>query len=100
MNAIVLCGGGKQGAPSVGSGGTGGGGAAQSGAGTVNTGSGGGGNGNASAAGAGGSGVVILRYPNTKTIANSGGGLTISTATVGSEKISTITAGTGNVTWS
>jgi hypothetical protein len=46
----------------------------------------------------GGSGVVILRYPNTNTI-TIGAGLTGSTATDGSFKVSTITAGTGNVSW-
>jgi len=50
--------------------------------------------------GDGGSGVVILRYPNTYTISNSGGGLTISTITQGDNKVSIITAGTGNVSWS
>jgi hypothetical protein len=42
---------------------------------------------------------VILRYPNTRTITNPGGGLTISTSTVGSNKVSTITAGTGSVSF-
>jgi hypothetical protein len=43
--------------------------------------------------------VVILRYPNIFTI-TVGAGLTGSTATVGSDKVTTITAGTGNVSWS
>jgi hypothetical protein len=41
---------------------------------------------------------VILRYPNTVTI-TVGGGLTASTTTSGSDKITTFTAGTGNVSW-
>jgi hypothetical protein len=45
----------------------------------------------------GGSGVVILRYPNSKTITNPGSGLTFTTATVGSDKVTTFTAGTGNI---
>ena len=47
--------------------------------------------------GSGGSGVVILRYPNSKTITNPGSGLTFTTATVGSDKVTTFTAGTGNI---
>jgi hypothetical protein len=73
--------------------------------GAVNTGSGGGGGGgnyqgyniNRSIAGEGGSGVVILRYPSSFTITTTG--LTASTATVGADKVTTITAGTGTVTW-
>ena len=84
-------------------GGTGGGGAgiysSIGGAGTPNTG-GGGGSSTILAGGAGGSGVVILRYANTFTISNPGGGLTFTTATVSSDKVTTITAGTGNVSWS
>ena len=71
-------------------------------AGTVNTGGGGGGGGGVGGAGnvggSGGSGVVILRYPNTRTI-TLGAGLTGSTVTVSSNKVTTITAGTGNVSW-
>lgn len=44
-------------------------------------------------------GVVILRYPNTVTISNPGGGLTLSTSTDGSDKVTTITAGTGNISF-
>lgn len=69
--------------------------------GTANTGGGGGGSSTNSpynGSGAGGSGVVILRYPDTKTI-TIGAGLTGTTATVGSDKVTTITAGTGNVSW-
>lgn len=45
----------------------------------------------------GGNGIIILRYPNTFSLANPGGGLTISTAATGSDKVSSITAGTGNI---
>jgi hypothetical protein len=72
-------------------------------AGTVNTGGGGGGGGSSGtifAGAAGGSGVVILRYDNGLTISNPGGGLTLSTATDGDFKVTTFTAGTGNVSWS
>ena len=69
-------------------------------AGAANTGGGGGGAGDTSSPGAaGGSGVVILRYPNTLTISNPGGGLTLTTATDGSNKVTTFTAGTGNVSF-
>jgi hypothetical protein len=46
----------------------------------------------------GGSGVVILRYPSAFT-ANVGAGLVSTTATVGANKVTTITAGTGEVRW-
>lgn len=62
-------------------------------AGAANTGGGGGG-----FSAAGGSGVVILRYPSMLNI-TIGAGLTGSTTTVGSSKVTTITAGTGNVSW-
>ena len=67
--------------------------------GTANTGGGGGSGAMSGTAqgGLGGSGVVILRYANTKTLTNPGGGLTLSTATVSSDKVTTITAGTGNI---
>ena len=84
---------------------TGGGGAGASGVGSAggngsaNTGGGGGGIGATTGGGAGGSGVVILRYPNTFTISNPGGGLTFTTATVSSDKVTTVTAGTGNVSF-
>ena len=100
-----------------GNGGVGGGGAGGSNAigsgknginGTLNTGGGAGGGGiNGSdspfpnfygTGGTGGSGVVILRYPSARTI-TIGAGLTGTTATVGSNKVTTITAGTGNVSW-
>ena len=74
--------------------------------GSTNTGGGGGGGGynrslsTNTTGGNGGSGIVILKYPNTFTISNPGGGLTFSTITSGSNKITTFTAGTGNVAWS
>ena len=71
-------------------------------AGAANTGGGGGGaawppSGLGYAGSAGGSGVVILRYANTYTLTNPGGGLTSSTVTSGSDKITTFTAGTGTI---
>jgi altronate dehydratase len=51
--------------------------------------------------GNGGSGIVIIKYPDTLTISNPGGGLTSSTpAAAGGFKVTTFTAGTGNVQWS
>jgi len=67
---------------------------AQGGSAPANRGGGGGAN------PAAGTGVVILRYPNTFTISNPGGGLGLSTTTSGSDKITTITSGSGNVSWS
>jgi hypothetical protein len=73
----------------------------QSTAGTVNTGGGGGAGGAGGTAKAGGSGVVIFKYPDDLTISNPGGGLTFTTAAPsGGFKITTFTAGTGNVQWS
>jgi hypothetical protein len=46
----------------------------------------------------GGSGIVVLRYNSAYTI-TIGAGLTGSTTTVGSDKVTTITAGSGNVSW-
>jgi hypothetical protein len=46
----------------------------------------------------GNAGVVILRYSNALTI-TIGGGLTGTTSTTGSDKVTTITAGSGNVSW-
>jgi hypothetical protein len=93
-------GGGGSGNASGGTGGSGGGGngvtSGSGGSGTANTG-GGGGAGQGSNGGAGGSGIVILRYPSTKTITNPGSGLTFTTATDGSDKVTTFTAGTGNI---
>jgi hypothetical protein len=49
--------------------------------------------------GAGGSGIVILKYQDSKTI-TIGAGLTGTTAAPsGGFKVTTITAGTGNVSW-
>jgi hypothetical protein len=42
---------------------------------------------------------VILRYPTASGTITIGAGLTGSTATDGSFKVTTITAGTGNVSW-
>ena len=71
--------------------------------GTANTGGGGGGTNNSSgSAGSGGSGIVILRYPSARTI-TVGAGLTagVTNQSVGTnERYTTITAGTGNVSWS
>jgi hypothetical protein len=75
-----------------------GGGSADGNAGTANTGGGGGGYQGPNFAGAGGSGVVIFKYPDSKTI-TIGAGLTGSTATAGGFSVTTITAGTGNVSW-
>ena len=85
-----------------GSGGTGGGGNAAAGtgqSGTENTGGGGAGGyytGVSSAGGSGGSGVVILRYPSNYTITVPAG-LTSTTSTDGSDKVTTFTSGTGNI---
>ena len=78
-----------------GSGGSGGGGSGNGTAGSANTGSGGGGQRNGNG-GSGGTGIVILRYPNTKTL-TIGAGLTHSTTTVGSDKVTSFTAGTGSI---
>ena len=97
------------GGQTFGNGGNGGGGAGSSGnsnyapgtAGSTNLGGGGGGSNNnngGSPGGNGGSGVVILRYPSDATI-TIGAGLTGSTATDGSFKVTTLTAGSGNVSW-
>jgi hypothetical protein len=68
--------------------------------GTNNTGGGGGGAGtDVGTGGSGGSGVVILKYISSFTSTFSVG-LTVSTATSAGYKISTITAGTGTVTFS
>ena len=91
----VWCGGGA--------GGAGGGGAGRGPgtgiAGTTNLGGGGGGGGNNAAGGNGGSGLVILRYPDTYTI-TVGAGLTSSTTTDGTDKVTTFTAGSDDVSWS
>ncbi len=46
----------------------------------------------------GGSGVIVLRYPSTYTI-SLGAGLVGSTSTVGSDKVTQITAGTGDISF-
>ena len=72
-------------------------------AGVANTGCGGGGGasngpGPYGVGGAGGSGVVILKYSNSFTLVNADGGLTFTTSTaVAGYKITTFTAGTGNI---
>ena len=87
-----------------GSGGTGGGGSATTGtgqSGTGNTGGGGAGgyyNSTHYAGGSGGSGVVIVRYPSAFTI-TIGAGLIGTTATVGSDKVTTFTSGTGTISF-
>ena len=67
-------------------------------AGTANKGGGGGGAKSEATSGAGGSGVIILRYTSAANCVL-GAGLTGSTATDGSFKVTTITAGSGNVSW-
>ena len=64
--------------------------------GTPNTGGGAGGGAYGVTIPSGGSGIVILRYPNSYTI-TIGSGLTGTTATDGSDKVTTFTAGTGNI---
>jgi hypothetical protein len=92
----------------AGSGGLGGGGDGYRGTvqaiqqGTPNTGGGGGGDGRYNNGGNGGSGVVILRYPSAYTITfQTGVGFISSTATLSatSEKVTTITAGSGTITF-
>jgi hypothetical protein len=103
-SAVTRGGGGAgQGATANGTGGNGGGGGSLASgsagtSGTVNTGGGGGGS-SAGRAGGGGSGIVILKYLSTYNITVSAG-LTSSTSTVGSYKVTQITAGTGTVSWS
>ena len=81
----------------------GGAGEANNGAGYTN---GSGGNGSTAAGGggdyksAGQNGTVILRYPNTVTISFNSAQLTATTVTVGSDKVTTFTAGSGTVSWS
>jgi hypothetical protein len=96
-------GGGGGGTGGLGGGGNGGSGNKNA---TANTGGGGGGyndvNSGASVfyGGLGGSGIVILRYPEAKSI-TIGAGLTGTTAAPsGGFKVTTITSGTGNVSWS
>jgi hypothetical protein len=102
-------GGGASQVASNGAGGSGGGGGAGNGsnangtgnAATANSGSGGGASSSYNTAGTitGGSGVVALKYPDTYTI-TIGAGLTGTTAAPsGGYKVTTITAGTGTVSW-
>ena len=68
-------------------------------AGTTNRGGGGGGAYSTGDGAAGGSGIVYLKYPDSRTI-TIGAGLTGTTASPsGGFKVTTITAGTGNVSW-
>jgi hypothetical protein len=61
-----------------------------------NTGNGGDGSYQGNGAGNGGSGIVVLRYPNTKTITIPAT-LAATTVSVGSDEVATFTAGTGNI---
>ena len=106
--SVDYAGGGGGGSGSGGVGGSGGGAGAGSGganggsgsSASANTGSGGGGGANAGGGGGnGGSGVVILRYPDAYTV-TVGSGLTGTTATDGSDKVTTFTAGTGTISFS
>ena len=101
--------GGNSGDSSIPDGGLGGGGRGSStngdnGAdGTVNTGGGGGGgasrsDGNGWDGSNGGSGLLVLRYSNDRTI-TVGAGLTSTTITQGSNKVTIFTAGTGQVSF-
>jgi hypothetical protein len=95
------CGSGSGGAGGSGGGGTGGVEGNNNGsAGGANTGGGAGaGTSNTWVGGAGGSGIVILRYPDTRTI-SIGAGLTGSESNAsGGYKRATLNAGTGNVSW-
>ena len=89
-------GGGADGTPGSGGSGVGGNGAVANTIGynaTPYRGSGGGGAGTSSTGGNGSGGVVILRYPSTYTIS----GLSGSTITSGTDKITTFNSGTGNI---
>ena len=105
VGAYRAGGGGGFGYSTPGSGGLGGGGtsgtknSANGTAGITNTGGGGGALGaNVSTTSpSGGSGVVILRYPSTKSLAI-GPGLTSSTSVVGNNKVTTFTSGTDVIT--
>ena len=88
--AVTYAGGGA----SSGTGGLGGGGDAGT-SGTTNTGGGAGGTSNSTGIN-GGSGIVILRYPSSKTL-NIGLGLASSTVTDGSYNVTSFTSGTGTV---
>jgi len=100
-SAVVYAGGGSGGVSggyAVIPGGDGGGGAgsnnvATSIAGAINKGAGSGGGSGSYGSGSGGSGVVILRYPSGYAIS----GLSGTTTTVGTDKVTTFTSGTGNI---
>ena len=108
--ALTYAGGGGGGAWNTGAingtGGSGGGGNGGKGIvvgvnGSTNLGGGGGGGGQDRAGGSGGSGIVVLRYPNTFTL-TVGAGLTagVTNAAVGiDERYTTLTQGSGNVSW-
>ena len=103
-SAVTRAGGGGGGAQFTGPGGSGGGGNGgingnPGSPGTVYGAGGGGGNGiNSTVGGVGFQGVVILKYPDTHTM-TIGAGLTGTTASPsGGFKVTTITAGTGNIT--
>ena len=109
-SSVIRAGGGGGGGNS--SGGTGGSGvggaggygnpASTAGDGSENTGSGGGANGGyetTKTSGSGGSGIVILRYSNAIPTPTVSAGLTSTTTTVGSDKVTVFTAGTGTVSW-
>ena len=66
--------------------------------GTGGGGEGGSGNYGQGAPGSGGSGLVVMRYSNAYTATDSAG-LTASTTTSGSDKITTFTAGTGTISF-
>ena len=95
---------GGTGGSGINSGGNGSGNDGNPGNGGTNTGGGGGGGrATANIGGAGGSGVVILRYPSAYSISEttSGGNvLSFTTATVGSDKVTTFTAGDGTIQFS
>jgi hypothetical protein len=74
----------------------GGGGATAVNNGDDNTGGGGGGGNTTGTSPSGGSGVVIIRYPNSFTITVPGT-LIATTTTVSTDKVTTFTAGTGNI---
>lgn len=102
-SSVTRAGGGGAGAnSSPGGGGTGGGGAGTNSytmnSGAANTGGGGGsgGMGGTIQGGLGGSGIVIMRYLASYTVTIPGG-LTATTTVVGSDKVTTFTAGTGNI---
>jgi len=101
--SVTYAGGGSGGGQFTQAGGSGGGGAGgingnPGSPGTFYGSAGGGGNGiNSTVGGVGFQGVVILKYPDTHTM-TIGAGLTGSTAASGGFKVTTITAGTGNIT--